>query len=164
MVDIKGMINARTRNNKKAKVYELTTDYKYTGLMEYPRPQMVRDSYINLNGEWDLRISSEYGSTIYDGKIIVPFSPEARLSGVGHVLLPNQTLLYEKDIIVVGDVTGKGNVSSVDALFALRYSSGLYLLQSPYAYAADVNNDRKVNSADALMILKYSAGLISSFD
>ena len=73
-------------------------------------------------------------------------------------------ILNEKDIIVVGDVTGKGNVSSVDALFALRYSSGLYLLQSPYTYAADVNNDSKVNSADALMILKYSAGLISSFD
>lgn len=120
MVDIKGMINARTRNNKKAKVYELTTDYKYTGLMEYPRPQMVRDSYINLNGEWDLRISSEYGSTIYDGKIIVPFSPEARLSGVGHVLLPNQTLLYEKDINLT-KVKGKRIILHVGACDQCTY-------------------------------------------
>lgn len=100
MVDVKGIINARTKNNSKAKKYELSTDYVFDGLNEYPRPQMVRQSYVNLNGRWDLRITSANGNTIYEGDITVPFSPEARLSGVGHILLPNETLLYEKKIIL----------------------------------------------------------------
>ena len=45
-------------------------------LPEYPRPQLVRGSYINLNGYWDYAITrgndALYG---YDGQILVPFSP-----------------------------------------------------------------------------------------
>ena len=52
-------------------------------LQEYPRPQMVRDSYINLNGYWEYAIE-KIGARDYqekmpgkrDGKILVPFSPE----------------------------------------------------------------------------------------
>ena len=48
----------------------------------YPRPQMRRDSYINLNGEWDFAVSSEKPAT-FDLRIVVPFCPESRLSGIG---------------------------------------------------------------------------------
>ena len=44
-------------------------------LEEYPRPNMVRDSYINLNGEWDYCISKSKVIEEYEGKILVPFSP-----------------------------------------------------------------------------------------
>ena len=56
-------------------------------LPEYPRPQLVRDSYINLNGPWeyaftgDMRAPSEF-----EGEIVVPFAPESALSGVGRTL------------------------------------------------------------------------------
>lgn len=63
-------------------------------LKEYPRPGLVRDSYMNLNGEWDYCISNRKKITDYDGKILVPFSPEANLSGVGKILQPDQYLHY----------------------------------------------------------------------
>ncbi len=63
---------------------------------EYPRPGLVRDSYLNLNGQWDYCINqSEYTDT-YDGKILVPFSPESVLSGVERQVGPEQFLHYKK--------------------------------------------------------------------
>ena len=66
-------------------------------LQEYPRPQMVRESYVNLNGYWNYAIT-EGGApgAEYDGRILVPFSPEAPLSGVGRSLAPGQTLWYRR--------------------------------------------------------------------
>ena len=62
-------------------------------LQEYPRPQMVRGSYRNLNGLWDYAITDAAAPPErWDGEILVPFSPEAPLSGVGRTLLPGQTL------------------------------------------------------------------------
>ena len=59
-------------------------------LPEYPRPQLVRDSYLNLNGWWDHAFTPPptRRPTSYDGPILVPFSPEAPLSGVGRQLRP----------------------------------------------------------------------------
>ncbi len=65
-------------------------------LQEYPRPMMVRDSYLNLNGEWDCCISQERTTDIYDGKILVPFSPETLLSGIGKIVRPGDFLHYRK--------------------------------------------------------------------
>ena len=65
---------------------------------EYPRPNLVRDSYFNLNGEWECCISSsaEVQPHEYNRKILVPFSPETALSGVGEVLEPEMYLHYRK--------------------------------------------------------------------
>lgn len=71
---------------------------------EYPRPQLERDSYINLNGEWDLtHIKSDYKSQI-DYKINVPFSPESIASGIGSFILqPNEELVYKKEFEIPSD-------------------------------------------------------------
>lgn len=64
-------------------------------LQEYPRPQFVRNSYINLNGKWDYAITKkDVMPTKYDGKILVPFSPESPLSGVDRIVKPNEYLFY----------------------------------------------------------------------
>lgn len=57
---------------------------------EYPRPQFVRDEWMNLNGEWEFEIDHSasgkarglYESDRLNGTIQVPFCPESRLSGV----------------------------------------------------------------------------------
>ena len=68
-------------------------------LREYPRPQMVRESYVNLNGCWDYAITAaETAPEGWDGKILVPFSPEAPLSGVRRTLEPGQVLWYRREI------------------------------------------------------------------
>ena len=65
---------------------------------EYPRPNLVRDSYFNLNGEWDCCINSaaEVQPDEYKRKILVPFSPETALSGVEEILKPGMFLHYRK--------------------------------------------------------------------
>ncbi len=68
-------------------------------LPEYPRPQLVRESYINLNGYWACAVThGEDEPRVYDGRILVPFSPEAPLSGVGRALMPDETLWYRRAI------------------------------------------------------------------
>ena len=63
---------------------------------EYPRPNMVRDSYLNLNGEWEYCINQSKETDHYDGTIIVPFSPETALSGVQKMVMPEDYLHYRK--------------------------------------------------------------------
>jgi len=68
-------------------------------LQEYPRPQMKRGSYLNLNGAWEYAITeTEAPPEEYDGEILVPFSPESELSGVLRTLLPSQTLWYKRTL------------------------------------------------------------------
>ena len=70
---------------------------KNAPLQEYPRPQFVRDSYINLNGEWELEFTkSEDIPEEFSYKITVPFSPECPLSGVNRVLTAEEFLVYKK--------------------------------------------------------------------
>ena len=65
-------------------------------LPEYPRPNMVRDSFLSLNGEWDYCINQQEKVAEYDGTIIVPFSPETALSGVQKIVMPEDYLHYRK--------------------------------------------------------------------
>ena len=66
-------------------------------LGEYPRPQMERDSWQCLNGEWDYAITGDTDEVAaWDGKILVPFSPETELSGVGRVLKTDEVLWYQR--------------------------------------------------------------------
>ena len=66
-------------------------------LSEYPRPQMVRDSYLCLNGTWNLRFLSD-GEKAEDKPILVPYSPESVFSGVERTLLAHETMLYSRHV------------------------------------------------------------------
>ena len=68
-------------------------------LEEYPRPLCQRDSYCNLNGRWNYHFSdTDAFPDAWDGQILVPFSPETLLSGVGRQLKPGEYLWYEREL------------------------------------------------------------------
>jgi hypothetical protein len=64
---------------------------------EYPRPQLARPSWVNLNGLWNYAVTQKQTTppAHWGGQILVPFPIESALSGVGQTLQPNQILWYE---------------------------------------------------------------------
>lgn len=65
-------------------------------LPEYPRPALARDSYINLNGEWQFCVSDDAESALFDKTITVPFPPESYLSGINQVFDEDKILCYKR--------------------------------------------------------------------
>ncbi|MHC4061392.1 MAG: glycoside hydrolase family 2 protein [Planctomycetota bacterium] len=66
---------------------------------EYPRPQMVREDWQNLNGLWDyaIRPKDEPKPDKFDGKILVPFAAESALSGVMKRVNDPNRLWYRRE-------------------------------------------------------------------
>ncbi len=81
---------------------------------EHPRPQLIRNEWLNLNGEWTFRFDpgrsgSEAGwqnSHGFEQKIIVPFCPESRLSGVAHTDFI-ECMWYHRKLRIPAEWTGK---------------------------------------------------------
>ncbi len=67
---------------------------------EYPRPQLERETWMNLNGLWDYALQPKEKATPskYQGKILVPFCIESALSGVGKSMTPENRLWYRKKL------------------------------------------------------------------
>lgn len=64
----------------------------------YPRPNFKRESYLCLNGEWNLSVSNKDGKRTELGKIKVPFAPESRLSGIFRDKCDCEKYFYEKEV------------------------------------------------------------------
>ncbi|KIC95385.1 glycoside hydrolase family 2 protein [Flavihumibacter solisilvae] len=79
-------------------------------LPEYPRPQMVRDNWMNLNGSWKYSILPKSVTTApsaYEGNILVPFAVESALSGVGRTVGKDSLLWYERKFTLPKGFSGK---------------------------------------------------------
>ena len=81
---------------------------------EYPRPQLVREDWVNLNGTWSYEFDFScsgmdrklYESKGFEGRITVPFAPQSELSGVGYKdFIPE--MWYHRTISVPQDWSGK---------------------------------------------------------
>ena len=91
-----------------------TSAWGQTPRAEYPRPQFERADWMNLNGEWSFTLDlADTGherdftnSKGFDGKIIVPFAPESKLSGIEHKEFIN-AVWYQRTIQIPADWKGK---------------------------------------------------------
>ena len=75
---------------------EVTPENAWT---EYPRPQMRRDDWTNLNGNWEYAIAPLGAAAMpeeADGEILVPFALESKLGGVQRLLAPDESLWYRR--------------------------------------------------------------------
>lgn len=76
---------------------------------EYPRPHMVRDNWVNLNGLWDYAVCSSDRDRmpLAQGQILVPFCIESSLSGIGRRVSPGDALWYRRTLEVPSAQNGK---------------------------------------------------------
>lgn len=74
----------------------------------YPRPQMKRDTWLNLNGFWDFQVADK-APDLFEQKILVPFCPEAMLSGIRQHFQEGDSLWYRRKVILP-DEFQKGRV------------------------------------------------------
>lgn len=102
-MNLKNAITNISRSHEKDRIHDLYTpwgeqlDPEHVW-QEYPRPQMKRKHYHMLNGYWDYSFASTPDTFTAEGKILVPFSPESLLSGVGRQLKPTEHLWYQRSI------------------------------------------------------------------
>ncbi|MEG2582969.1 MAG: beta-galactosidase [Oscillospiraceae bacterium] len=90
---------------------------------EYPRPQMVRENWINLNGEWEFEIDfgksgkarGLLGKQKLDNEILVPFCPESALSGVNYKDFMN-AVWYKKSFVLPDDWKSKKTLINFEAV------------------------------------------------
>jgi beta-galactosidase/beta-glucuronidase len=77
-------------------------------LPEYPRPQMLRNRWLNLNGLWEYATTTLFGSQLTDfgEKILVPFPVESALSGVQQSM-DNKRLVYRRTFTFPEDWSGQ---------------------------------------------------------
>ena len=100
----------------------------------YPRPQMRRDNFLNLNGEWDLAV----GDRAFDKKIMVPFCPESQLSGIREHF-SERSSLYSRRTFSLPEDFNKGRVllhiGAADQV-AQVYVNGQFLASHKGGYEA----------------------------
>lgn len=78
-------------------------------LPDYPRPQLERGNWKNLNGLWQYAVREKSGATptSWDGKILVPFAIESALSGVGRTVGKDSLLWYRTSMTLPAAMKGK---------------------------------------------------------
>lgn len=73
----------------------------------HPTPQLKRPGYLCLNGEWDFLISKSENAGELTEKILVPFPPESKLSGIEKAVLPEDLMHYRRVFTLPEDFAGK---------------------------------------------------------
>ncbi|WP_218016847.1 glycoside hydrolase family 2 protein [Sphingomonas mali] len=75
----------------------------------YPRPQLKRDRWLNLNGLWDYAIAKDTAAQPMrmDGQILVPYPVESKLSRVARKVTPDDRIWYRRSFTVPQDWAGE---------------------------------------------------------
>ena len=136
----------------------------------YPRPQLRRSNYVNLNGEWDFATAMD--GTLpktYTQKIRVPFCPESALSGLQQTIAPGSYLFYRRSLPSLGACPGKrvllhvGAADQVAHIYVNQQEVGFH--EGGYtAFTVDITdqlrdaNELVIRCHDDLRDLRYPYG------
>ena len=102
---------------------------------EYPRPQLVRENWLCLNGEWDFEIDNTlvgeeleyYKADSFSRKILVPFCPESKLSGIANTGFMN-SVWYRREV----ELLKKADTRTILHIGAADYETTVWI-NSEYA-------------------------------
>ena len=135
---------------------------------EYPRPQFEREAWVNLNGEWSYTLDlvktgwerNLKDSKGFDDKIIVPFAPESKLSGVEHKeFIP--CIWYQREISIPAAWEGKDVLLNFGAVY---YESEVYVdgkfvdrhFGGSDSFSVDITKFVKAGSTHSLVVVASS--------
>ena len=161
-MDIKDALKSIIKPHEGDRLAPLSTVWgerldKNSVLSEYPRPQLKRESFLCLNGLWDYAFTTTKTlPEAFDGRILVPFSPECSLSGVNRQLLPSEFLWYRTFLPDLELTSGKRAILHFGAA---DYHAGVYINRRPVTshkggylpFSADIT-DFLTNGQNELLI------------
>ena len=111
MLDLKRVLASAPKEHEKGRALPLLTPWGESldaerVLAEHPRPQFARNRFEVLNGWWDYAIVASSDAraawrdadmpAVFDGRILVPFTPKTLLSGVDRQVMPDELLWYRR--------------------------------------------------------------------
>ncbi len=133
---------------------------------DYPRPRLVRDSYMSLNGEWDFAVSGENMPDSFDEKILVPFPPESALSGQSREIKKGERLYYRRKFTLPDGFMRDRLILHLGAVDQIAdvYVNGVAVIHHEGGYlpfSADVTN--LLSSGENTVLIKATDDLSKDF-
>ncbi len=87
------------------------------GIHRYPRPQLQRGNWVDLNGPWEFAVnSSEKEPSAFPDTILVPYPPESKASGIGRRIGPHEHLWYRRTLSLSRPGSGFRLILHLDAV------------------------------------------------
>lgn len=146
------------KNRQQLTTLEYNNLDKEIPLKEYPRPQLKRYSYINLDGLWDYKISDsdDISNIVFDGHILVPYCLESFNSQVQKELKEGQYLIYHRHFKVpsnfIKDITLL-NLLGVDQEFDLIINNKKYSHYIPYLCPISIDISNSISEDNEIFII-----------
>lgn len=131
-------------------------------LPEYPRPQLVRDNWLNLNGLWEFNVLSKEidVNNKFPGQILVPYPVESALSGIGRPIYGGEKMWYKKTFTVPAEWKGERLILNFGAVDweAKVYVNGQFVTMHVGGYtpfSADITDKINENGENEIVVAVY---------
>ena len=129
---------------------------------EYPRPQLVRDRWINLNGLWNFNVINKdvESNKEFPGQILVPFPVESALSGINRPIYATERMWYKRTFVVPTDWKGERIILNFGAVDweAKVYVNGALQVEHVGGYtpfSADITDAVEFNKDNEIVVVVY---------